>query len=138
VVEIRPGDPLSPTRFIARLSWLASTSASSARPRTFATRCSSGCAPVDLGEQSRRFYMVQVAGLKGQYLAGIKTLSQDGLARQRPMRSTSAPARVETQQVMANRASIGRGRHRGHPLNRSNRATAPGSNSASWPICSRC
>src|ERR1700751_5548769 len=25
------------------------------------------------------FYMVRAAGLKGQYLAGIKTLSQDGL-----------------------------------------------------------
>jgi len=48
------------------------------------------------------FYMVRVAGLKGQHLAGIKTLSQDGLtpAQQLEAIHERAGALMETQQVM--------------------------------------
>src|SRR5205814_5043394 len=47
------------------------------------------------------FYMVRVAGLKGQNLAGIKTLSQDGLspAQQLDAIHERAGALMEAQQV---------------------------------------
>src|SRR5689334_18309525 len=48
------------------------------------------------------FYMVRVAGLKGQHLAGIKTLSQDGLtpAQQLDAIDERAGALMEVQQVI--------------------------------------
>src|SRR6185437_3435565 len=47
------------------------------------------------------FFMVRVAGLKGQHLAGIKTLSQDGLtpAQQLDAIQERAIALMEAQQV---------------------------------------
>jgi polyphosphate kinase len=73
------------------------------------------------------FYMVRVAGLKGQHLAGIKTLSQDGLspAQQLEAIHERAGALMEAQQVswLALRRQL---------------AEAPGSNGASRPTSFRC
>jgi polyphosphate kinase len=83
------------------------------------------------------FYMVRVAGLKGQVLAGIVTPSQDGLtpAQQLEAINRRAGKLMRDQQGTSNLPM---------PASPSSvrisspKKTAPGSKSASWPTSSRC